>query len=536
MNSDFNDFSLTEYLNILELEFDNFKNISSCPKGTEDFFRIFSDIEDLCLKEEKYIDRLPQNVAFLSDLSVSAHNFYNNVDIEKRYFVLMRLDNTLEVLKAKVEDENICDDILNDEFYDSYDLFNKSRERLIREFISSTSSEFGYLAAFSIKEISDELIANNFELDGLHLNDVNQNNYYDNLSDEVQSKIMDLIVGSEFNEDSLIRNFNIEIFKFMLSKLRNFDFQMIKDTIENEKIYLNNVSYLEIINMFKQAEKDRNNHVCHNVNIDVFDRLVNLIKLEEVLFKKYDSLNVCDSSSLKSISSLLQYEKEIIDDLNIDEYDCDILYDVISSDIHFFLVSNYSPYINKVITRRIINLLPIFQKDVASGTFRKSYNEVIKNHIINSLSEYKKVICDVPEDRDALKYVQVYKNIIFEYPDLLNDVIVLNYDFSVLFSFDDETNSLMLGFKNPIDYYYDKDNQLYMLAKTVIKEISNILTEMEDNPELVALYEFKICEFNDIIISVSTEHLYSLYDEIEDINNRDIKKILLRKIDFVHKY
>lgn len=534
-----NNYFLTEYFKILEEEFVKFKSISNFSRSDDEFYEIISEIEDLCLKEEKYIDLFPKNIAILNDLSVSVHNFYSNDDFDEKFFVLMRFDNTLEVLKADVEKETVSDEILNDEFYDSYDLFNTSREHFMREFIIDTSSKFGYLSAFSIKKISDELILNNFDLSKIKLNDFNLENYFENLAIDVQGKITDLISLSEFANDSFVKEYNMEIFKYMLLKIRDYDFDLIRYDFENDKIYLNNISYFEILDMFRNAFNARiemNNPVCLNVNMDLFDDLVSLIKLEEVLFSKYDSLNVSDLSCLNSISSLLEFEKEIVLKLDIDKFNSEILYDVISSDIHFFLVNDYPTYINKLISRRIKNLLPVFHNDVALGTFKKSYNEVVKNHIINSLCEYRDVICDVPSDKESLKYIQVYKNIVFEYPELLNDIIMLNYDFSTLFSFDDESNSKMLGFKNSIEYFYDKDNQLFELAKEIIKELSEILMDMEDNPELVSLYEFKICEFNDIINSVSTEHLYSLYDDISKITNDNVKKILLRKIDYAYKY
>lgn len=530
---------LIEYFNVLEDVYDKFMDISKLSRDDEDFYRLISEIESLFLLEEDYINKFPKNISFLNDLSFSVHNFYRNDDYDKQYFVLLRFDNILEVLKADAERETISTEILDDEFCDSYESFNNSREFFMRDFISNTSLDFGYLSAFTIKEISDELILNNFNLCKIKMIDFNEENYFDYLAIETRSLIINLISLSEFANNSLVKKYNTKLLKFMLLKLRDFDFEIIRNDFENDNVFIDNISYPKILKLFENAfelRSEQRKFLFHYVDMDSFDGLVSLIKLEEFIFNKISSLNVFDLSSLNSISSLLRYEQDVISKLNIEECDAEILYNVISCDINFFLVNDYSSYISKLISRRIINLLPIFQSDTLSGTIGKTYKQIIKNHIINSLCEYKKIICDIPFDEDVSRYIKVYINIIFEYPEILNDIIFLNYDFSTLFCFDDEFNSNMLGLMNPIDYSYDKDNLLFNLAKNIINELYEILVDMENNPELVSLYEFKICEFNDIINSVSTEHLCFLYEYIDTISNNDVKKILHRKIDYAYKY
>ena len=223
--------------------------------------------------------------------------------------------------------------------------------------------------------------------------------------------------------------------------------------------------------------------------------------------------------------NLISFESDITS-LSIDEYDADSLSDIVDNDILFFI---FNEQYRDLISKRIKNLLPTF-KNKNNSFIGKSCDLIIRNHVINSLDEYKNVICNIPSNENANEYINVYKRVIFEYPNLLNDILTMNFNFSILFSLDDFMSTKLLGLKNSIDFSYDKDDYLYNIGLSLIDTIN----DLSKNVDLIALYEFKICEFNDIINNVSDEHLYSLLDKIQCLDSSRVKRKLLK--NFNYKY
>lgn len=522
---------LNELLEIMEKQFVLFCFLSFDNERMD----IISDIERLCLEEDKCIDFLPRNINSLDNLSIMVHNFYKGDFSLKRYFVLTRFDNILESLKADIENKCL-DDVLSDEFYDSYAVYNYARVKFMVDFIKKNDN-FSHLAAFTNKEISDYLISNEFNFDALDdimSSSINEDdlefwNFYDeHLYLEAQSKIIELLLTNDFNVSDIIFDFNMSILEnlFMNMSLEHFNF--MKEDFCKDDFYLGNNNYDSILSVFDNVAKKRfsleHNPSMVSVPLELFDNLVNLIKLEEVIFKNYDMLDLSDEDFIRNFLSLVSFESEILSSINIDEYDADKLSDVIDRDIVFFLSDDN---LCELISNRIKNLLPVF-KNRSSSIICRSFDLIVRNHIINSLECYKDVICNVSSNENANKYINVYKKVIFEYPDLLNDVMAMNFDFNILFSLDDDLSSKLVCLNDSINYSFDKDEILYNRGLSLIDEINSLGS---DN-DLFALYWFKICEFDDIINNVSVEHLYSLFDKAENISNSKVKRVLLEKFDY----
>jgi len=522
-------------MDVLEKEFDLFYSLSFVSDNSD----IISDIDNLCLEEEKCIDFLPKSISSLDSLNNMIHNFYKGDFSLKRYFVLLRLDNIFESLKAEIEN-GYLDETFLDEFYDGYGVYNYVRIKFLSNFIKEDDN-FGYLAAFSNKEVSDKLISNNFDLHFLDFDEANST--YDNNPDfldfydeqlylEACNVLAAALGSSEFEMSDVIFDYNYSLFRSLLMNMSEDNFNLIRDDFINSDFYSDNDNYERFSSIFDEIYKKRfsfeNNASVSNLNIDNFDSLVNLIKLEETIYNKYTTLDLFNEESVRIFLNLMFYESEVICSINIDEYDVDSLFDVIDKDISFFISDDK---IGNLIGNRIKNLLPVF-RCCNYNCISKTYPLIIRNHMINSLDGYKDVICNIPCDSDVYDYITVYKNVIFEYPDLLNDILIMNLDFSILFPLDDNMSSKFLGISNDLNYSYDKDELLYDLGLSLIDEIN----DLSDNVNLIALYKFKICEFNDIINNVSVEHLYSLLDKVQNLNSSKAKRKLLGSFNFSYEY
>lgn len=531
------DVMINELIDIMEKEFDLFCSIDFSSDNSNNIL----EIEGLCLEEEKYIDFLPRNINFLDNLSLMVHNFYKGDFSLKRYFVLLRFDNVLESLKASIENNYLdVDEMKLDEFYDGYYAYNFARVKFLTNFVKN-NKEFIYLAVFSNKEISDCLISKNFDLESLDYNSsdlINEKNtdfldFYDEfLYLEAQNVVALLLGSSEFEMSNIIFEYNLTLFKDLLMSMSEDNFNLLRKDLSNNSFYSNNDIFNDLNSVFDDIFKKRfsynYNSSVSTVDINLFDSLVNLIKLEETILNNYEILDLSNEESVKNFLNLISFESDIISSFNIDEYDADSLSDIVDNDILFFI---FNEQYRDLISKRIKNLLPTF-KNKNNSFIGKSCDLIIRNHVINSLDEYKNVICNIPSNENANEYINVYKRVIFEYPDLLNDILTMNFDFSILFSLDDFMSTKLLGLKNIIDFSYDKDDYLYNIGLSLIDTIN----DLSKNVDLIALYEFKICEFNDIINNVSDEHLYSLLDKIQCLDSSRVKRKLLKNFDFNYKH
>lgn len=522
---------LNKLIEILEKEFDVFRSLAFVSDNSD---RIL-EIECLRLEEEKYIDFLPRSINILDSLSLMVHNFYKGDFSLKRYFVLLRFDNILESLKADIENSYL-DEILLDDFYDGYYVYNFARVKFLTNFIKE-NVEFSYLVAFSNKEISDSLISNNFDLESLNYNSSNFVNeesldYDEYLYLEAQNVITFLLGSSEFEISNVIFDYNLSLFKSLLMSMSEDSFSLIREDFFSNNLYSDSNLYKSISYIFDEVFNKRFSYECNSsapiVDINLFDSLINLIKLEETILNNYEILDLSNDDSVGTFLNLISIEADVISSINIDEYDVDSLSDIIDRDICFFITKEK---FQNLISNRIKNLFPVFKNNYNNFS-RKCADLIVRNHIINSLNDYKNVICNISVNDDAIEYINVYKRVVFEYPDLLNDIIIMNFDFNILFSLDDFLSSNLLGLKSSINFSFDKDEFLYEMGLSLIDEIN----DLSSNVDLFALYQFKICEFNDIINNVNDEHLYSLLDKIQNLNNSKVKRMLLKNFDFNRKY
>ena len=522
---------INNLIEIMEKEFDYFKSLSL--KDDDEFLKVVSLLSDLSLKENSYIAELPKDITSLDNLGTMVHDFYKNDLSDKSFFVSLRLDSILDSLKADILDVSL-DDALDDYFYDGYETYNFAWDKFLRWFVKN-NDEFCFLASFSNKRISDILISNGFDfdkLDNLSSRDDDfefVNFYEEQLYLEAQISLMSLVGTSEFDKSDLLFRYNSELFKSLLLSMNDFDFDRFKNEVFGSNFYMDSAIYDEILSIFDDVSKVRSldNPVNFSIDVKLFDNLVTLVKFEEVLFKKFVSLNFNDEDSVRSFLSLIDYESELVALASACGSYADELSDVLDGDIKLFLNDDS---LWSIISNRIKSLMPVFLD--SSDGIEKNCNYVMRNHIINSLEEYKKFIYNAYSDDEAFEYVGVYKKVIFEYPDLFMDVVNMGFDFNILFSLDDVVTSKLLGFNSSINYSFDKDNILYNRGLELIDEIAFL----SNNSDLIADYQFKICEFGDIINNVSAEHLYSLEDKVRDLNVPKVRNKLLRKFNFQYKY
>lgn len=553
---------IKELLKVIEEMYDCYSDYIDEIKDID--FTIFN-VTRLRAIENRIIELLPRNIESLENLDVVVRNHYTNQSSVKKYFVLRRFDYILEYLKEKIEEATTESEILSDEYYDGYKVSNLALEIIQRNLCKN--SRFGYLISFSNRNIEEDLINNDMNFSKIKLYDLEDmsmmtsksfkkcRSFFDEfLSSELKSIFFDIVTISSFSLSDELMYINFELFEESLTLLSPREYFKLKNEIINSPLLPNklrekfNSIFNDINNNFvfedeseellsdEEDAEIENNNCC--IDINTFDSLVGLIKLEEIILERYDNLDVTNKESLKNFSNLLNFEKEMVSSIIIDDYDVTILQDVIGSDIDFFLEKNHSNRDKKLIEKRIKNLLPVFYKESVGSIPIDHYDLVISNHMVNSLNNYRNLICDLNNQNLINKYIKVYKDMIYIYPKFLNDISYMNYDFTALFSFNDTDSSSIVGLNDDrsIEYSFDKDEILYNLAVNIIDELKQILLDIDNNNDLIALYEFKICEFNDIINNINTEHLYALEADVESISDSKVKSILMNKFSFNHKY
>lgn len=509
-----------------------------------------SKIEKLKMDEEKYISFLPKRISSLDEISIAVRNNYHCESSVKKHFVMDRFDSFLELLKKNVEDSNISKDLLDEEFYDSYQYNNLINKKIITDLINEINDcKLKYFLVYSNIEIENELIKKGFNVNNLgsisddDLKSVIKNSFNDLyeevLNIHINRLLFEIITLYNNNDSDVLVSYNLEILKLLLKKLSDSSLKLLKSKIKSSNLISDNKLKEELLSYFSNVDfiYDDNEDLSieKNLDIDIFNRLVNLIKFEEVILSRYDDLDLSDKKSISTFMSLLDYEKEIIDSIVLYD-DASKYVDIILNDSYFFFNDQMNDRKVKLIGNRIFNYFPDF-KELFNDMSIESYDLVVSNHIVNSLYDYRIKMCELSSEMFN-KYVNTYKDILFIYPSLLNDVIYLNCDFTALFSFDDDmcSNILNIGSDRSIVYSYDKDIILYEIGKKIIFDLENIVNLIDDNPDLISLYEFKICEFNDIINNISLEHLYALEDDAENVSNSEIKSVLMNHLSLLHRY
>ena len=544
----YNSNNISELIKVTEELYLRYKDVLNVKYKSDEYYYLIGELTRLSKIEDDFLLSLPSVGRLLDDVNNNIKTTYKCDDILMYIFVLNRIDSNICNLCALAEEKELSN-ISNISLIDSQDNINSINEELYYNFvmrldnvIDSVSDlkekrkiRFIQLAhIFSFKYLSDSFIENNLCLD------IDFNKRRENIFDDVDSynSFMYLRNNIAFNlcESLLMRNItfssyyndddsnlfylsNILLFKSLLQDINDPDFIEIKNSYMFDYNVFKEDNF--IINKIKKCfdyEYNRRFSQEKNERVQSLDEknainLINLLKLEDVLYDKFMNLRLDGFDDFNLISSLVAFEKDLIDELDINKDNISIVSSVIDRDLEFFIDVYDNLFKKKSIIQRLKNGISYFRKnELADGVLEKNYDSIISNHIVDSLKMF---------DGD----LSIIKSYIFMYPYLTDDLVLLNGNYSMIDRFSDETVSISLGNKNVYNYYYDKNEQLYKLFTILMDDLTRYSDMYES--EWLSLFNFKICELSDIINSVSDEHLFHIKDEILSLDKCMVKEKLL---------
>lgn len=551
-------------LNVEEKMLTSIKNISNFQNFSDiDFY--YEEIEKLKLyyKKEFYlISKIPEDIDFYNYLFESLKN--SSFGLKDETIVLSRFRNILYnkyvSFHTKYDGVNSFDNDDHDD--DMYELRSKLfiRDNLLIEYLKSFDepmkicdkkcfSFFNRIRLYNIfinKNLFDFWVESGFNFDKIKScseEDVikylklSKEDYYYILNDTVSESCANLLTGVFSDVKKPQTNINVQDsffnFKFLLKKLSTESLQAIKKKMDDVYSSIGKYGLLSEVIESLNSEINNRNDIIEDENkeenvIDpiIFDKIINLIKLEDKIFELYkkvdfDSLN----NDLSSLNKYILLEKDLVGEINFSSSMITILNDLLNNSLWIYLTGDVDEKI-EVISQRIINLLP-FYKDlrIIPSQSEKSYDFIYKNHLIRSLNNLWELKNESEDEVIRNGFEEIYKYYFFINPELTDDFLLLNGNHSLLFDLSSDLSGL-----DVLEYEFDQNEQLYNLGCDVI----SFIFDNEDKINSVldySLFQFKINELMDIISNLSFDYNRKLYKYLNDYSSffsplrRDIRKI-----------
>ena len=468
-----------------------------------------------------------------------------------------RFDSIISETEIFSENEFVyAGDIIQDEDDDEYsDEYEKEiKKRLDLEFLMKLQKiiekepketkneliEYKYKLIFANKKINDILETslynpnNLFELPlSLEIKDLDEKKYKKTEKFILYSKVLDLfndiLFDNAITEEKNALAGQKAHFMFMLKKLDYIQLSDLKQVVdycidEENKDIISEISDI-IKNLVGEKQKEYNiehNEICEPLDEKNISNIISLVKLEKLILKTFTDLPKHNDKNeqIKKIKNLMEIEKEIIENIKIDEYNLERILDIIDNYIVVFL-NDFD--FNKEETNRenqfIINRIKgainqIYNLNDEPSILTLSKQSILTNNMLDSLITYSKKI---KTSKDATQN-EIYEKIYYQ---IWYSNYLLSYDFVVTKG--NARNVIIMNNKlcaqyvgtSDIEYCYDKDIELFNIGHEIIKEIENMnLSNMEDN----AYLEFLEIKLNKIYENISDEHLFELKDEFNNIN------------------
>ena len=540
--------SINKLINVTEDIYFRYKEILDVKHKDDNYYYLIGELTRLSKIEDKILLSLPKTSRLLDDVNNSIKEIYKCDDYLMYNYVLNRIDSNICNLSALAEEDELAD-LTNISFVDSQQNINFINDELYFNFIlrlnnvisSSDNIEYkkkirfiqlGYI--FSFKNISDAFISNNLCLEN-NLIERHANSYKDI---ESYNSFMYLKNSTAFNlcESLLMRNItlskyynkdynnmfclsNMLLFKSLLQEINDPDFIDIRnsfifdfESLEDDNFIISKIKKCFDIEYDRRFSLEKN-EMIQSLDEKTSSNLITLLKVEDALYDKVMDLKLDGFDKFKAFSSLLDFEKDLICNLDVNIDNASIIASVIFRDLGFFIDVYNNSFKKDAIKQRLKNIFDYFRKtDLADGILEKNHESIISNHIVDTLKKYN----------GDLSVVKLY---LYMYPCLTDDLVLMDGNYYLIDRFSDETTSLSLENNSVYDYYYDKNEQLYKLFTYIIDDLIRYSDVYESDWK--NLLDFKICEISDIIDNVSDEHLCQIKDEISSLDDGLIKKKVL---------
>ena len=559
-------FNVNVIQSILDVEEKMFNSIKKISKYHDfsDVNNYDKEIEKLKIyykKENFLISKIPNDIDFYNYLFQFLQESSSGLNDEN--IVMSRFRNILynNYLNLKPNDDVSLFD--EEDYYDDQ-LFGLKvklfmRDNLLVEYLKSfdvpmrNSNEksfnfFNKIRLYNIflnKHLFDNWIHNDFDVDNIYFYsneeamkylNLSKEDYYYFLNETVAESCENMLtcVFSDVKRPKL----NITVqdsffnFKFLLKKLSTESVQAIKKEMNNVYSSVGNYSLLsdiivclddELNNRIVPIKDSENNNYIDSF---LFDKIINLVKLENDIYDLFDSIDF--NSSLNNLSKLKNYivlEKELLKDIYVSSSFITIFNDLFNNSMWIYLTGDINEkWYN--ISQRLTNLIPFYRDiKVSPSQSMDSYNFIYKNHLVRSLKNFCESINEFNDDKIKENLEKRYKFYYFINPELTDELLAVDGNHALIFDLSSDLSGL-----DDLEYYYDQDELLYNLGCDIISYIfdnEDKINSLIDYSE----FQFKLNELIDIIDNLSSSYNKKLYKYLMSYSSffsplrRDMRKI-----------
>lgn len=528
---------IDKLISVMEKMYYRYKDIMNVEYGSVEYYHLIGELTRLTKYEDDLISEIPKSEELIQTISDNIDILYSNDNIFIDIFVTSRFQSILNNISAFCEKQYIHNDSLIDSqenvisIYDEIYLnFVMRLDRVLKKSRSiENKQKIRYIQLahiFSFKNLSDNFINNNLRLDSDFVNEFDIKDDSDplfygfkkfivnDLCDNTLSRNIYLSKSYNPSANDIIYLSNILLLKSIVLELSDKEFLSLRNDflsqlddldLDNFVIYnLKKCFDLEYKRRVTKSEKQK----FKPIDEKLYNKLVNLIKFEDFFYDKIIDID----NNIGTIASLADYEKDLVSNIDIDVDDVPVIYSKVMNDLSFFVNIGDDLIKKNAIGVRIKNLFDVLKKtDFADGIVGKNYDSIVCNHIVDSIKMF--------HGNDA-----TINHLLFMYPILTDDLILLDGNHSLIERFSDEITSDSLN-SNYNDYIYDKNEQLFKIFLDILDDLERY-SDVYLNEWSELLY-FKLCEISDIINSVSYEYLCEIKDEVSSIAADDIKRKVL---------
>lgn len=393
-----------------------------------------------------------------------------------------------------------------------------------------------YELAFVCKDLFDELASVSFNVQALlmlkeSISIKDMKFELDKEEDFFQEALFDIIncIGIDIaqNGNQVNRKDMFDMFNFFIHSLDNVGLIGIKETIRGNRdceafnkkqcdrilrIILRELSKRETL-----EKGDEPNEECEPVKEDVLNNLFSLIRLDAKILDLYDSILEGDNidDDLSKLEAFLEFEDGLISKLVINNSNLEVIVKFLDNDLGFVIDADndYDMERKKFLIReRIFSTFKDLEEEKCGESISELSSHIINQHTLRSLCDFKAMIDTLPVDDRGI-FLKTYGEEFFSNKALSSE-FVLSQKSDVDIVLDDGLLATLAGISD-FEYGYEKDETLFNKCFSDIYLVYNSSGDTEDS---AAFLIYKLIEIYDIIENINLEHLFYLYDHLEEMS------------------
>lgn len=521
----------------------------------EEYYSIVQKLGVLTTKEDRLISKLSDITSNLADDDL----FYESelcFDLEITDDVLLkRLDSILMGTKINTDDElNYALDDYDDDKeyeYDYYDLYAVMAEKkldleflvVLQGMINEASGdkrneliEFKYRFIFERKKVNDEVEvalynpANVLDIPlSLEIDNFDEDEYK-----EVESSVIFDMVLELFNDLLVEKPEDLagkrDYLIFLLKKLDVIhlqDMEQMTDFCDESNDAENGLCVSDISKIIRKIINDKvlegnieYNEICEVLDDATINNIIAVSKVGKLILDIIEGLTDAEDKDeqFKRLRSLMVLEREMLENINADEYNLGRIMDVIENYVPIF-IGEFDKKVSRtsslVINRMKGAIRKIHGLDDGPTTLELEMHSILKNNMLDTLALYFSLINNINDEEERKIYENVYYHTWFMDYSLMDDFLVTQGNVSNFILMDDKFWADFTGVSD-IEYGYDKDMKLFEVGIDIIEEID----EMDFDDAYNARYlEFLELKLKKIYENISIEHVMELKDAFNGINS-----------------